>query len=628
MQSNLKARKTYAVSLSYVGEQDNILRPELLALKLKHRVNPLDIGVCAYSIREKINRGYRIDPDSVVPSRRKFLVALMERYSLQGGSHRTIETNFKYIEMALDWCDLNACSEVLCNPESARTAYMGYSNHIFQKILVEGMAPLTGQLCQGALRRALELQFPQESGYIITAVPPVQHSREGLAPPEERDVARYVDVSLSIAITFSKFLIEELPFPLKFESERYQTYIFPGKGKFITPYTQGHHEFKAYHYHEGRIKDAGELMREWPDMRKGDIYETIKRAHRVLDEANRNPYHQFRIWLASLTMRAYACLINLVVGANSSELVQFLYDDAVELVKSPLKKELSAVKLRAKGLEVAYTIGRGPGMEILREYLRFREWLLDGRESEYLFFQVETKGELLDAPDPLSKSFSSQFFTRIKGVFVSNETKNIPPVLVRKYKSLILHQLRHSPMLVSAVLNHSVGTNNRYYSGITLGDQKAEFGNYWAAVKKAAERIKNSASTSGVSIAVGHCESMDSPEKDIPVVAIEPDCKTQYGCLFCIHYVVHSDELDIHKLVSFLYVIDIVRNNAPNFEFSEEVFKDVVIRIDVILEAISQRSIEAENMVVAMKNRVFSLGILTAFWERRLQRYEKMGIYF
>ncbi|MFO7071625.1 hypothetical protein P3E18_15325, partial [Pseudomonas aeruginosa] len=139
--------------------------------------------------------------------------------------------------------------------------------------------------------------------------------------------------------------------------------------------------------------------------------------------------------------------------------------------------------------------------------------------------------------------------------------------------------------------------------------------------------IRDSESVAGTSITIGHCDSFDSPEKDIPVVAIEPDCKTQYGCLFCVHYLVHSDESDIHKLLSFLYVIEGVRANAPSFEFSEEVFKDVVIRIDFILEAICSRSIEAEELVKSMRNRVFNLGMLTPFWERRLQRYEKMGIY-
>lgn len=79
--------------------------------------------------------------------------------------------------------------------------------------------------------------------------------------------------------------------------------------------------------------------------------------------------------------------------------------------------------------------------------------------------------------------------------------------------------------------------------------------------------------------------------------------------------------------MSFKYVIDVVRENAPNFEYSEETFKDVAIRIDAILNAIAARSEASAKLVYSMNERVFDLGRITPFWERRLQRYEKMGIY-
>ena len=94
------------------------------------------------------------------------------------------------------------------------------------------------------------------------------------------------------------------------------------------------------------------------------------------------------------------------------------------------------------------------------------------------------------------------------------------------------------------------------------------------------------------------------------------------------NYQVHSDETDIHKLTSFQYVIDAVRQNAPVFKFSEETFKDLAVRIEVVLAAISQRSETTSKLVESVRNKVFDLGILTPFWEQRLQRYEKMGIYF
>ncbi|KOX99882.1 hypothetical protein [Pseudomonas nunensis] len=632
MVSNIKAREIQAIELSYIGNQTDILHPELLALKLSHRVSPLDVGVCAYTVRGRVDRltgGYSVNSDSLINSRKNFIVALLDGYYVRGLGNKSIETDFKYVDYSIIWCDANGHNDVFCNPEAARLSYLDYTNYLFQEILKPaGMSPLTGQQRQQALKRALQLQFPNDYEYIVAGVSSVKNRREGLEPPEDADVKKYIDIVLNIALTFSRFVVNVTPFPMRFETNEYQTHFFPGNGRYITPYSEGEYGYAAYNYRDGRLLTLEELRQAKPEARLPDLRETLDRAQKLIASCNADSHHQFRMRLAALAMRAYACLINLVVGANSGEVIQFLYDDAVELVKSPLKKELTATKLRAKGLTVMYPIGRGPGMQLLREYLKFRDWILDGVECEYLFFNVlDRSGRSSEKFEMLEGNFSTKFYNQLQGVFVSEDSKNIPPQLVRKFKSLTLQHLKHSPLLVSAVMNHSERTNAQSYSGTTVTTQKAEFENYWAAVKKAAERVKNSDQKTGVSITVGHCDEMNNPSKDIPVVAIEPDCKTQYGCLFCIHYLVHSDESDIHKLMSFQYVIEAIRENAPNFEYSEETFKDVAIRIDAILDAISQRSDACADLVDLMKKKVFDLGRLTPFWERRLQRYEKMGIY-
>lgn len=632
MVNNLKAREIQVIDLSYMGNQADILHPEFLALKLTHRVSPFDIGVCAYTVRGKVSKltgGVSVDPDSLVASRRNLIIALLDSYYVKGLGHKSIETDFKYVYYGIIWCDANGHSDVFCNPESARLSYFDYTNYLFQAILKPGgMAPLTAGQRQQALRRTIQLQFPNDYEYIIAGVSSVKHRREGLEPPEDDDVKKYIDIVLNIALTFSRFLVSVTPFPMRFETKEYHTHFFPGTGRYITPYSEGEYGYSAYNYRDGRLLSLEELRHAKPGARLPDIRETLDRAQKLIDSCNADSHHYFRMRLAALAMRAYACLINLVVGANSGEVIKFLYDEAVELVKSPLKKELTATKLRAKGLKVKYSIGRGPGMQLLREYLKFRDWILDGCECEYLFFNVlDRSGNSSDDFAMLEGNFSTKFYNQLQGVFVPEDSKNIPPLLVRKFKSLTLHQLKHSPLLVSAVMNHSEGTNAQSYSGTTATNQKAEFGNYWAAVKKAAERVKNAGQKVGTPIAVGHCDEMNNPRKDIPIVAIEPDCNTQYGCLFCIHYLVHSDETDIHKLMSFKYVIDVVRENAPNFEYSEETFKDVAIRIDAILNAIAARSEASAKLVYSMNERVFDLGRITPFWERRLQRYEKMGIY-
>lgn len=629
MTASFTSRKINAVDWAYLVQQNRILHPEMLALNLKHRANPLDVGGVVYSKRIKVKNAYWVDKGSIVYSRRAFLISLFDKHVVKGTTDRSFQAEFRIIEYALDWCDANGFSDVLCGSESARVAYQAYTNHLFQLVIsAGGLKPTTGSRYQWGLKRALEVQFPLEAEYIVNGVPSIQPKREGLDPPEEHNVRQYVDITLVLALTLSRFLTSGANFPLRFETAKYHTYIFPGNGKYITPLTEGSHGSLAYDYKLGFIKSVDQLVVERPDQLLSYIKEAVDSAKKFMEESNSDQFHYSRIRLASVAMRAFACLINLVVGANSSELIQFLHDDAVGLIKSPFKSELSAIKLRAKRLEVNYSVGRGPGMEILREYLKFREWILNGRETEYLFFQAWGRDGIGAVPYPLETEFSSKFYIILKGVFVPKDMPNIPPRLVRKYKSLILHQLRHSPLLVSAVLNHSEHTNAQRYSGIAVSAQSDEYNLYWTAVRKAAERVKNSADTPGVSISVGHCEAFDSPQKDIPIVAIEPDCQTQYGCLFCVHYLVHSDETDVHKLLSFLYVVEGVRANASNFQFSEEVFKDLTIRINSVVEAISSRSDEAAELVKMVIKKVFDLGVLTVFWEKRLQRYEKMGIYF
>lgn len=622
-------RKIHTVDLSYIGQEHEILHPERLALLLSHRVSALDIGVYAYSVREKIRgAGYWVDENSLIPSRRKMIIAWLDKMWVSGTKGNSLETDVKNFEYAINWCDEYGHSDVMCTAEGAQLAYMAFTSHLYQEISSGQTKPLSCQARQNILRRVLALQFPQDYEYIIASAPPIKNTREGLEPPDEDDVKQYIDITLNFALSISRFLVGFQAFPLRFETKEYHTHFFPGTGKFITPLTEGGHGYSAYNYREGRLLTIEELSVAKPEARLADLRETLKRAQRVIDDANADSHHQFRVRLAGLAMKAYACLINLVVGANSGEIIQFLYEDALEVVRSPLKKELSAVKLRAKGLVVNYSIGRGPGMKLLREYLEFRSWVLNGHSSELLFFHV-VDGRGLPSTDfpSLENNFSTKFYNKLQGVFVSDSSKNIPPRLVRKFKSLTLHHLRHSPMLVSAVLNHTERTNTQYYSGVTDKQQKKEFGVFWASMIDAAKRFSAGNPTGGVPIAAGHCDGLNKPVKEIPVVAIEPDCNSQYGCLYCMHYLVHSDEADIHKLMSFKYVLEAIRENAPNFEFSEEVFKDVIIRISFIIKGISKRSKVASDLVETMSKKVFELGILTPFWESRLQRYEKMGIY-
>ena len=130
------------------------------------------------------------------------------------------------------------------------------------------------------------------------------------------------------------------------------------------------------------------------------------------------------------------------------------------------------------------------------------------------------------------------------------------------------------------------------------------------------------------SITVGHCDSIGNPvvaevNNNVPV---QVNCKSQYGCLYCEHYSCHADEEDVHKLLSLAYVVDEVRTYGTDIAHVESLFKELAIRVEYIIGEIKKKSDAHVELVNIIKKKVFDLGELTPFWEKRLQQYEKMGI--
>jgi hypothetical protein len=324
-----------------------------------------------------------------------------------------------------------------------------------------------------------------------------------------------------------------------------------------------------------------------------------------------------------------------IIGASPKEFIQFEFEEAIDIEKSPVKKELSAVKFRAGGKKTRYAIGRKNGLAILREYIKLRTWILDGKTFDKLFFTIGGSGssKVFDNYDDLMVTFTWFFYRSVHDIYLDPNIPNITATTIRKYKSSILHLIGTSSTDIADVMNHNVSTNLNHYSEARVEQQESEFGDFWQSVRKAAELAieradgeeKNLTST-----AAGHCDSFNDPRpaSGSTAPAIEPNCRTQYGCLYCEHYACHSDEIDMHKLISLQYVINAVRNTAHDIGHSEILYKDLSIRIEFILEALKKRSKIAAELIERVTYKVHELGELTVFWEVRLQRYEKLGVVF
>lgn len=618
-------------------------KPELLRLQLHPKVKkkPLDIGSFAYAIRGKNesiwdDRGTPVVIQSLVVSRRELIIKILE--SFLGLRERSVAAIFYNTERVLEWLDANGFREIFASAPDAQRAYRDYTAYLNAKIAHQTIRPVTAKNYQKALIGIIQLAYPETSHHILAGAIKIVALR-GSVGASAGHLELYRDVCLAIAQQVGDSVVNNKPFPFVVSVRDYEVVVFPSNRGAIGPFNQCPFSYNAA---ERRIATVEEYVasREQVRMRyisRSSAVQNLNESRNSLVMANKNQRHWYRIEIAGLAAKAYACIFLMITGATPTELAQFTYADALEVQKSPLKKELSAVKFRASGKETLYNVGRYSGLSFLQDYLKLREWILNGVPSDLLFFGMPrsaARSELVLSYEALDVTHAiKKLHNTISGVFLDPEVPRLSPRQMRKAKSSGMHTARVGPSTVASALNHSEAVNLSTYSQAGPEQQEAEISAFWLAIHHAAEVVRErSEKAAGVEIAIaaGHCDSFNQPNpvRNQGIAAIEPNCRTQYGCLYCEHFIVHSDEEDLHKLISLQYVINAVRKLAPDANHAEMLYRDLSIRIEFLLEALGSRSEMVKQTIDKVRTDVFEYGVLTSFWERRLSRYEKMGVVF
>ncbi|WP_205884076.1 hypothetical protein [Pseudomonas hunanensis] len=633
---DLLYRETDVVKVGELGRE--FLRPERLRLKLADdvRIAPIDIGSLAYSVREdaswkEITSGKpnRVSLQSLVEIRRDLIRGLLDSIFVSGGSERSIIFFLKNCKFVIDWCDKNGHKDVFTDVARTRRAYVSYVAHLRDKILVAGgLKPLTCAGRQSTFVKLIEIVHESDASHVTHGVSTIKSGgTRRPEPPREDHVRAYIRVCIDLANSYSDFVLNKRPFPFSFKCDGQDVVVFPSMVGVVTRYTSERNIPNVYNAGEVRLCSVEELQAKTGDF-KSRAERALKDAQSRIDQHNADSRSEQRLRAASMAASAYAFLFMLITGAGPSEFRRFEHMEALEVERSAVKKELSSVKLRAAGKVTLYSIGRGPGLHLLRKYLKLREWILDGTTYKYLFFNMEKQGAYRDSVSQLKEEFTATFIERLKGVYLPQSLQSVGPSKARKLKSLVLHELKVKAKNIADLLNHDESMNLKGYAETTIDRYERDFEAYWKSIRKARERIRLTPKKHESATIVGHCDSKDNPSKIEEAVPIPPNCSSQFGCLYCVHYVCHADEEDVHKLLSLQFVVNSIRELTVDLNHADKLFKDLSVRVDFILNQISLISEEMKVLVDSVRRRVYALGQLTPFWERRLQRYEAAGVIF
>lgn len=322
---------------------------------------------------------------------------------------------------------------------------------------------------------------------------------------------------------------------------------------------------------------------------------------------------------------AFIQLFRILTRINGSDLIRLRYQDNYEVKRDKTSQEFYSIKYRAGNKDTTFRL-ETKGYTLFKKYLKLREWLLNGKKYKYLFFSLG-KIECLE-PKKLSRQgnyMHHEFLTR-QG-FMSCESRALRDQQIRNINTVFLRNSGYTSKSIADNNNHTVESSESFYSVTPQEQQVQELDLYWQAIEGAEKHVSINIEPNVKATTIGACSSTkSSPEMSIINPPIIPNCTTPQGCLFCKYYVCHADQEDIKKLLSLLFITLAIIEQTVNIEPIDNIYNKLIIRVEFILSKISLLSDSHSMLVRKLKIEVLDDGVLTDFWDKRLDYYNDMGL--
>jgi hypothetical protein len=627
---SLMTRKTILLSI------DEFIRLDVAdysQLRLKNPEKPktgrpIDIGAIVYSNRMSngqitsafVNKATPVELDSLNHERVKFIQALP--VTLIGRRPRTIKSYLTEYIKVFDWMDNNGFENFLCSEQHAYDAYLASTQELERRVKIpkhpKSITPRTSKDMQWTLRKVIKFTFPEAYSEITAGVIQLLGYADPKLPVRDDYLLYYWDINSEIFHKFSKQCFNNKHYPPLIKAPDFVSYYIPGRAasaKLDSPHCKKT-KLPHFNYTTGNIRQIEQVY-------KTQSNGNYKKAISKYQTDKISPRNTDRLNMAKRALYAFVELFRILTTCNQSTLRNLVYEKKFDDNRNFFDNEFRDVKFRANNREVTLRLHRY-GYQLFKKYLRLRKWILDDTPCKWLFFSSNEGTEVI--PNQLRKQHTDNHHNSLKRTgFIFNEAKALQDTQLRAANGVYLRERGFSPKNIADNNNHSMESAERSYSRPTLEKQHSELGNYWEALGNLSIEIRNDESHS---ISSGSCKLKKGkkPKSIISIPIIEPDCSTPQGCLFCVYYVCHSDEEDIRKLLSVLFIVEEIRAKATDIEHADEIYNLLVLRINEILSQLRSKSQAHETLVEKIKNEVFTMCELTPFWKSRLNYYEELGL--
>lgn len=569
----------------------------VLKLKLRGTIHHIDYGTILYSEHSKIDR--RIHASAFVEDKsliselieplHEYLLHMVKIYS-----HASLQHYFKVIRDITKDLYSNNNELGIYNKSNALKIYQDYTQHLImtrasklkQSIADMGAYNRKQTVLAEILSRSLEVDIKEiKNSYIEIASKHKVHNQ----PKAEHDFHSFYKANestfLIINLILTTNMVSRLPISFKIQDLNTQLII--------------------------------------------DSFYNISESDKDLIQV----IHKNKIKMINLACSAFVNCFASVTAINFSQILSLKFDDLKNLDSTTKGLRVITIKPRAGYKKVEFSIPL-KFKKLLNDFLSFQNWVKNDldlpNEEHFLFFglsnplAIHKRNNLISYSENQHNLYRRWFkthFPKIEWIPISN---------IRSTVANIYHNESKNIHVVAKKLGNTAHVVSTAYNEATEQQVLSEMTDTFQSIAISAPIIANRSIDlqldlpNSLNTDMGHCASKN-PSLNIIYDDLDlepPNCSNPISCLFCENFVVHSDQEDIHKLLSAKKVFEMA-NSASN---SENIYL-VIQKINEILDLIVLKNPEKQD-VIQLGYKLLNKGVLSPFFEIMLNTLTDLGIDF
>ncbi|MBI6909743.1 hypothetical protein [Pseudomonas palleroniana] len=608
-----------------LNEVQNVLARnpiESILVRFNHR-HAFDFGAICFGVRSGRKARRDVDVSTHLPKRLTKVKNLASHIMTMSLTRAALTSGYSAVAdwvIMVKWCEGNGFKNFLDDSASYHKALVAFSEYLN----TDHRKYITRRRMQTICKACGEQMFPEEE-YLFAKLPlimrPAEKSTTRLQPPSRESVKYYLETCEPIFIGLTEFLIKEEAMPCKLKlRDGYAWILADDMYPLITEKILAKGGAKTagsrcFDYSQGRFRTFEEFKSR--SVSKDHIYyaDAKKIYESRLKLANSTRDIKYRASLARIAHDSFVSMFVAATAINESPLREIPWDPNFEISNTE-EIGVRSIKFRANNKEVIVYV-KASFIKHFRKFIALRNYLCQEVDYPYLFIGFD--GNKLTNYRVLDTNILRRLHDRIQRL-IDPDVPCLSYQSFRNYKDNYVAK-NHGHEASRILLGHSERTQRTSY--LKANEQSAvdQIGKFHAVVNDFF------GSPHPCSTPVGGCANAGAPLKiEAAQITSEPDCKSEVGCLNCVHHQVHANREDAWKLLSLQFVTKEMIQSSASLEHFNLIHGPTLERIQRLLNEMLSVNPSLEKTLKELKAEVYENNTLTDYWQRHLERLVRLKV--